>query len=138
MEKPQALTTTHIGTTDSKKLLVPSYCTLTGFTDSIVDRRGLHVGKLEALTRIEVKTRNTLYQITVLEPKHWKIVVHGGRFFPVETIGYLCGSGYGGTLIKVAWIGIGLCCEISTESLRVVTSPVVDFRTVEQDLPGPF
>lgn len=124
--------------TESREILVPSYCTLSGFTESMADRKGLHVGRLEPLSEIQIRTRNTLYHVTVLEPSEWKIVVQGGRFFPTETLGYLCGSGFGGTLLKVAWIGVGLCCEISTDSLRVVTSPVEDVSVVRQELPGPF
>jgi hypothetical protein len=133
-----ALTTTADLGGERRELVVPRHCTLSGFTEAMADRRGLHVSRLEPLTRLELRTRNTLYQITVLEPDHWRVVVRGGRFFPTETVAYLCGSGYGGTLLKVAWIGVGLCCELSAEGLRVVTSPVEEFHIVENDLPGPF
>lgn len=123
---------------ESHEVLVPRHCTLSGFTESIAEREGLHVSRLDPLTRLEMRTVNSLYQITVLEPNHWKILVRGGRFFPTETIAYLCGSGFGGTLLKVAWIGVGLCCELTTEGLRVVTSPVEKFEIVERALPGPF
>jgi hypothetical protein len=122
----------------TQDLVVPRHCTLAGFTEAMADRKGLNVARLEPLTRIEVRTRNSVYQMTVVHPNLWKVLVHGGRYFPTETIAYLCGSGYGGTLLKVAWIGVGLCCELSTEGLRVVTSPVVDVRVVESPLPGPF
>lgn len=122
----------------SQEVLVPRHCTLAGFTESISDREGLHVSRLEPLTRLEMRTVNSLYEITVLEPNHWKVLVRGGRFFPTETVAYLCGSGFGGTLLKVAWIGIGLCCELTTDGLRVVTSPVEKFEIVERALPGPF
>jgi hypothetical protein len=122
----------------NEDLVVPRHCTLAGFTEAMADRKGLNVSRLEPLTRIEVRTRNSVYQMTVLHPNLWKVLVHGGRYFPTETIAYLCGSGYGGTLLKVAWIGVGLCCELSTEGLRVVTSPVVDVHIVESPLPGPF
>lgn len=132
-----ALTTAILGNRP-RELAVPRHCTLSGFTESMADRKGLHVSHLEPLTRLELKTRNSLYQITVLEPHRWKVIVRGGRFFPTETSAYLCGSGYGGTLLKVAWVGIGLCCELSAEGLRVVTSPVEDFHIVDNALPGPF
>jgi hypothetical protein len=120
------------------ELAVPRHCTLSGFTEAMADRRGLHVSHVEPLTRIDLETRNSRYEITVVDPNRWKVVVRGGRFFPTETMAYLCGSGYGGTLLKVAWIGVGLCCELSAEGLRVVTSPVEDFRIVDSALPGPF
>jgi hypothetical protein len=131
-------TSTAILRGDRGELAVPRHCTLSGFTESMVDRKGLHVSRLDPLTRLELKTRNSVYEMTVLDPDLWRIVVRGGRFFPTDTIAYLCGSGYGGTLLKVAWIGIGLCCELSADGLRIVTSPVEDFQIVDNDLPGPF
>jgi hypothetical protein len=132
------VTSTSVLEDGDREIVVPRHCTLTGFTEAIAGREGLDVSRLEPLTRIEVKTRNSLYEMTVLHPGHWRILVRGGRFFPIETPAYLCGSGYGGTLLKVAWIGVGLCCELSSEGLRVVTSPVEDVRIVEKPLPGPF
>ena len=138
LEKSSFITTTALETDRSREILVPRHCTLAGFTEVTSQQRGLHVGSVAPLTRLSVTTRNTEYSVTVVEPKDWKVLVHGGRFFPTERLAFLCGSGYGGTLLKVAWIGIGLCCELSTEGQRVVTSPVQDFRILTNALPGPF
>jgi len=137
MEKSVIATHTALAREERDELLVPRRCTLSGFTEETAHRQGLHLGRVEALTRVEIETRNTLYRLTVVEPDQWKVVVRGGRFFPCDTKAYLCGSGYGGSLLRVAWIGVGLCCEFAAEGLRVVTSPVRDFR-VRPSLPGPF
>jgi hypothetical protein len=125
-------------TRESSEIAVPQHCTLLGFTEDTAARKGLHVAALEPLTKLLVRTRNTNYNITIVDPAEWKVVVRGGRFFPTETIAYLCGSGYGGTLIKVAWVGVGLCCELSSNGMRIVTSPVQDFRIMEDAVLGPF
>ena len=138
MLKTDSVTTTSLDTEQSREILVPRHCTLSGFTEATSELKGVHVGSLPPVTRLAVTTRNTEYKITVIEPRDWKVLVQGGRFFPTERIAYLCGSGFGGTLLKVAWIGIGLCCELSTEGQRVVTSPVQDFRILTDALPGPF
>jgi hypothetical protein len=135
---PGNTTVATIQDTERPPVAVPRLCTLSGFTEAMADRKGLNVARLEPLTRLELRTRNSLYEVTVIEPHHWRVLIRGGRFFPVETVAYLCGSGYGGTLLKVAFIGIGLCCELSTGGLRIVTSPVADFRIVDSTLPGPF
>jgi len=122
----------------ARDVMVPRHCTLQGFTEQTAERRGLHVGALAAVTRLAIRTRNTRYILTVLEPNEWKVLVKGGRYFPTERTAFLCGSGYGGTLLKVAWIGVGLCCEFSSKGQRVVTSPVQDFEVLEHALPGPF
>ena len=138
MLKTDSVTTTSLDTDPSREVLVPRHCTLSGFTEATSEVKGVHVGHLAPVTRLAVTTRNTEYKITVIEPRDWKVLVQGGRFFPTERIAYLCGSGFGGALLKVAWIGIGLCCELSTEGQRVVTSPVQDFRVLTDALPGPF
>jgi hypothetical protein len=76
--------------------------------------------------------------MTVVEPKDWKVLIRGGRFSPTERVAFVYGSGYGGTLLKVAWIGVGLCCELSAEGQRVVTSPVQEVEVLYNALPGPF
>lgn len=138
MPKTDLVTTTSYVPDSSQEILVPRHCTLSGFTEVTSQQTGLHVGRLSPLTRLAVKTRNTDYTITVVEPRDWKVMVRGGRFFPTERFAFLCGSGYGGTLLKVAWIGVGLCCELSTEGQRVVTSPVQRFQVLTDALPGPF
>jgi hypothetical protein len=138
MEKSELITTAALEADRSREIVVPRHCTLAGFTEVTSQQKGLHVGRLAPLTRLAVTTRNTEYKITVVEPRDWRVLVQGGRFFPTERFAFLCGSGYGGTLLKVAWIGVGLCCELSTEGQRVVTSPVQDFRVITDALPGPF
>ncbi len=138
MQKSDLVTTTSLETDQSREILVPRHCTLSGFTEATSELRGLHIGSLAPVTRLAVTTSNTEYKITVVEPRDWKVLVQGGQFFPTERLAYLCGSGFGGTLLKVAWIGIGLCCELSTEGQRVVTSPVQHFRVITDALPGPF
>ncbi len=139
MPKTDPLTTS-IGTENDqdKGVLVPRHCTLSGFTEATKGRQGIHVGSLAPVTRLRVLTRNTEYQMTVVEPKEWKVLIRGGRFSPTERIAFVCGSGYGGTLLKVAWIGVGLCCELWTEGERVVTSPVQELEVLDNALPGPF
>lgn len=138
MAKPDLVTTTSFQAKSSQEVLVPRHCTLAGFTEATSLQTGLHVASLSPLTRLAVTTRNTEYTITVVEPKDWKVMVRGGRFFPSERLAFLCGSGYGGTLLKVAWLGVGLCCELSTQGQRVVTSPVQNFQVLTDALPGPF
>lgn len=123
---------------ESREILIPTRYTLAGFTDESEQRRGIDVSRLSAITRLTVRTRNTLYRLTVLDPREWQVLVLGGRFFPTERIAYLCGSGYGGSLLKIAWVGVGMCCEFSSQGQRVVTSPVEDFEVLPHALAGPF
>ena len=138
MLKSDSTTSTSVESPSGRDVLVPKHCTLSGFTEVTSQKDGVHIGHLPPLTRLSFQTRNSRYEMTVVEPREWKVLVRGGRFFPMERFAYLCGSGYGGTLIKVAWIGLGLCCELSADGQRIVTSPVQEFEVLESDLPGPF
>ena len=57
------------------------------------------------------------------------VLVQGGRRFPDITAGQLTGSGLGGSLLKLAWIGVGLRIEICAGGRRIATSPVREITT---------
>jgi hypothetical protein len=138
----KADTTTWIDNTRASKetqLAVPRHCTLDGFAQETALHGGVEIAGLPALTRLDVQTHNTHYQIILLDPNESTAVVQGGRFFTHPSEVYLCGSSYGGTLLKMAWIGYGMRMEIMSEGRRIVTSPVVSIETLEDaDLPGPY
>jgi len=102
--------------------LVPRWATLDGFTQQVSAMEGLSLNELEPLTTLLIETQNSLYRITVSE--RTSVLVHGGQFFPITTQARLDGSGFGGSMIKLAWIGVGLCMEICSDSQRIITSPV--------------
>ena len=104
--------------------------TLDGFAAAVGDVRGLAVAELPAITRLRVQTENTLYQLVVLGPRESDILVEGGRFFPVSTRARLEGSSFGGALLKLAWLGVGLRMELRCNGQRIVTSPVQWFEVV--------
>jgi hypothetical protein len=124
----------------SKKsqLSVPRRCTLEGFTHETSSRGGVEIGHLRPLTKLNVQTHNSFYQVTLLDPTESTAIVQGGRYFREPSEVYLCGSSYGGTLLKTSWIGYGMRLEIMSQGRRVVTSPVLAVDTVaDKSLPGP-
>jgi hypothetical protein len=96
--------------------------TLDGFAADVSDVRGVNLSDLEPLTVLRVRTRNSLYRIVVSDAS--KVLVQGGDFFPDSTAGHLSGSGFGGSLLKVGWIGVGLRMEFLSGDRRIVTSRV--------------
>ncbi len=124
---------------ETNELLVPRRCTLDGFAEEASRRGGVDLLELPVLTCLEVQTQNTAYEVVVLSPFESKVLVQGGRFFVEPTESYLCGSSYGGNLLKVSWVGVGMCLEVMREGRRIVTSTVqsVSFRD-DANLPGPF
>lgn len=105
----------------STSALVPRGATLDGFAEA-ASREGVSLHDLDPLTTLVVHTCNSLYRIIV--SRQTSILIQGGSFFPDLTEGHLHGSSLGGGLLKVAWIGVGLCMEICSGGQRIVTSPV--------------
>lgn len=99
----------------------------------------MRVSELEAITILLVRTQNTLYRMVVVDPPSPRILIQGGRFFPEPTAARFSGSSVGGSLLAIAWLGVGLRMEISFDGRRILTSPVRSVR-IERPaaLPGPF
>jgi hypothetical protein len=118
---------------------VPMCRTLEGFANAVASAEGVALSDMAPVTQLLVRTNNTLYRIVALHPHASAILIQGGRFFPEMAEGRLCGSSFGGGLLKTNWIGVGLRMEIYGAEGRIVTSPVRSI-TVEDEgsLPGPF
>ena len=103
---------------------VPRVATLDGFATQAAKAPGVDLRDVEPLTTIIIHTRNSVYRIIVTHAT--SVVVQGGRFFPDPVSARVDGSGFGGSLLKVGWIGIGLRMEIVAGEQRIITSPVRD------------
>ena len=102
--------------------LIRREATLDGFVNDLADAPGIALREVEPLTTIVVRTHNSCYRILITHDT--TAIVRGGAFFPEPTPARIDGSGFGGTLLKVGWIGIGLRMEIFSNGRRIVTSPV--------------
>jgi hypothetical protein len=98
--------------------------TLDDFVQETGNIRGLYLRDVEPLTTLIVRTRNSCYRMIV--SRDTSAIVQGGQFFPDATPGRIDGSGFGGSFLKVGWIGIGLRMEIFANGQRIITSPVRD------------
>lgn len=114
--------------TTNTSILVPRAATIEGFLAASTASDGLCVRDLEPLTTLHIQTCNSCYRIVISHQT--AIFVQGGRFFPEATDARLEGSSAGGTLLKMAWIGVGLCMEIWAHGRRIITSPV---RSITRD-----
>jgi hypothetical protein len=101
---------------------IPRRATLDGFIAQLSGSNGVGLTSLEPLTALTVTTQNSTYRIVVRGGT--TVLVKGGRFFPEFTGARLAGSGLGGSLLKLDWIGVGLRMELWTAGRVIVTSPV--------------
>ncbi len=85
---------------------------------------GVQLQRLGDLTEIHVQTRNSVYEITVIDGFSREILVRGGQFFPERTPARLAGSTMGGSFLKIGGIYVGFHMEIVDDSRTIITSSV--------------
>ena len=100
----------------------PPFYTLAAFAHQLAGNEGVNLLDLEPMTTLVVRTAHSVYRILVLQGT--TVLFQGGSCFPDITIGHVRGSGFGGHLLKMAWIGVGLRMEISAAGKPFVTSAV--------------
>lgn len=71
---------------------------------------GIQLEKLAVGTRVEAQTLNTLYKIKALGNNKYE--VHGGSRFPEPVETTIGGSTWGGSMIKIGWLGIDMHMEV--------------------------
>ncbi len=108
--------------TETAAGLVPRVATLDGFAAASAAAGGISLRDLDPLTTLLVRTCNSRYRIVISQ--NTAVFVQGGRFFPRMTGARLEGSSFGGSFLKMGWIGVGLRMEIWAGGQRIVTSPV--------------
>ena len=108
--------------TETSAVLVPRAATLDGFAAVSAAAGGVSLRDLDPLTTLLVCTRDSRYRIVISQSA--TVFVQGGQFFPEMTHARLEGSSFGGSFLKVGWIGIGQRMEIWAGDRRIVTSPV--------------
>jgi len=85
---------------------------------------GVQVDCMEDMEKLEVRTRNSLYEITIIDGPSGEILVRGGPFFLELTPAQLTGATLGGSFCKMRGIYAGFRMEINANGQRTVTSPV--------------
>jgi hypothetical protein len=89
---------------------------------------GVQIAALPDMSELEVETRNSVYEITVIDGAGREILVRGGKFFPENTAARLCGSSLRGSFLKLGGIYAGFSIEILFDGQTIVTSPVQSVR----------
>src|SRR5262245_38619575 len=104
--------------------IIPRFNTLDGASEISPKLDGILLQTLEAGDVIHARTRSSDYEIFLLDPEYGGAIVQGGRLLaePVEAI--VNGSTFGGSMLKLGWVGVGLSMEIFANGQRLVTTPV--------------
>jgi hypothetical protein len=100
---------------------VPSF----GFLDAVPEvRHPVALPMLLPGTMVNVRTKNTLYRLTVIDGPARQISINGGRLFPDPTDVTLLGAVDGEEDVKFGWIVEGLQLQLITPDGPVITSTV--------------
>ncbi len=99
---------------------------------------GVQIEQMAELEQLAVRTRNSVYEITILNGLTGEVLLRGGEFFPERTPVRLEGSTLGGSILKWRGIYVGLQMEIVPEPAEMVSRVVYDPATGEEEiLSGP-
>src|SRR4029434_7625148 len=94
---------------------IPRYCDLDGVSEISPLLEGVTLMTLKACDTIHVRTRNSDYEIFMLDPKSGRALVRGGEYFAEPVEATMSGSTFGGCLPKIGWPGRRLRVEIYTQ-----------------------
>jgi len=112
---------------------IPRYCALDGGAEISPTLDGVMLMTLEACDMIQARTRNSVYEIFLLEPKSGRALVRGGKRFAEPVEATVSGSTFGGCMLKIGWLGVGLRMEIYENGHRTVTTPIQSLRVERID-----
>jgi hypothetical protein len=84
---------------------------------------GIWYSKLPIGSRVEVVTKNTRYQIEKRSEDESFIQGHS-QYCPIPTLARIHGSTFGGSMIRVGWLGVGMHLEFSLGKAPVPTSEI--------------
>src|SRR4029077_15955907 len=89
---------------------------------------------MEDMEKLVIQTRNSLYEIIIIDGRRGEILVRGGQFFPELTPARLAGATLGGSFCKMRGIYTGFRMEINANGKRTVTTPVESIGVLAQGL----
>ena len=94
---------------------------------------GVQIEQMEDMQRLYVQTKNSLYEITVIDRWSGEILVRGGQLFPELTPAQLAGATLWGSFLKMQGIYVGFAMEINAGDQRFLTTRVREIAVEKPD-----
>ncbi|HWE49206.1 MAG TPA: hypothetical protein VG273_05435 [Bryobacteraceae bacterium] len=98
-------------------------------------QNGVQIDRLKDLQSLKIRTKNSIYELTVVSAEQGEVLVRGGSFFPELAPVRLAGSTLGGSFIKAKGVYIGFRMEFNLGGLNIVTTSPVEWIGPVED-PG--
>jgi hypothetical protein len=109
---------------------IPRFRTIDGATSISPKLEGVTLLRLEACDTIFARTNNHDYEIFLLDPDSGRALVKGGKYLVEPTEATVVGSTFGGCMLKVGWLVVGMRMEIHAEGQYLTTSPLESLRVL--------
>ncbi|MCI0336986.1 MAG: hypothetical protein L0226_05390 [Acidobacteria bacterium] len=113
---------------------MPKYLALDEVTEISDELEGVMLETLRPCDTIHVRTRNSDYEVFLLDPEAGRALVKGGKYFAEPMEATVSGSTFGGGMLKMGWLGVGLRMEFCANGKRIATSPVRELRVEHESL----
>jgi hypothetical protein len=94
---------------------------------------GIQLDQIAELETLAVRTKNSVYEITVLCGRTGEVLVRGGQYFPEWTPALLAGSTFGGSILKGGGIYVGMKMEIAPQPVEMMSKVVHDPTTGQSE-----
>ena len=94
-------------------------------------KEGIDLRKLKPGTKIIVGTVNSTYNMAIINQK--EVWLQGGKKLPKKTKGFLVGSTWGGSMLKIAWIGYDMHMEFHFNDKILTSSRVQKAKVIGED-----
>lgn len=83
---------------------------------------------------VEAHTQNSVYTIAVIDKEKSKVAIQGNnQHFTQPEVCYLRGSTFGGSMIKLSWIGVGMYLEANPVAGGIMTTSSIKTVKVKED-----
>jgi hypothetical protein len=92
--------------------------------------KSIALDSCEPLETVNVKTRQSAYEMIVVSGSNGEVLLRGGRHFPEFRRAVLAGATAGGSALRLRTIEVGLRMELHAGGHVYFTSPVESFSRV--------
>ncbi len=82
---------------------------------------------------VEVHTQNSIYTIAIIDLEKGEVAMQGGKYLPEPELCYFRGSTFGGSMIKVGWVGVGMHLEVNSSRAGLLTTSSIRTVKVKED-----
>jgi len=93
---------------------------------------GLQIDRLAPFETIEARTRNSTYELVVIDGRNGEVLVTGGQYFPTATRVRLNGCTAGGSCLKWRGVYCGFRLEFQVGAEVVVTTRVQSISVINR------